>query len=234
MYKNKKIIGIIPARSGSKGLKDKNIRLLKGKPLMAYTIKCAEDTDVFDTIFVSTDSPHYAEIANEWGAETPFLRPEVLSNDKASTNSLIVHTLEEYKKIGKEFDYFVLLQPTSPLRQPQHIMEGLNLAIGQDLPSVVSVCPLEHPYEVYHLLTEDMSLTPFCIDMNLRQEMHTAYRPNGAIYVGNCIDFLDQKRIYRPDGKVFVMPLENSVDIDTLFDFEQVERIITTEGTSNS
>ena len=111
-----KSIAIIPARSGSKGLIDKNIRLLCGKPMLAYSIEAAEKSEIFDVVHVSTDSEQYAEIAKNYGADVPFLRGEELSNDTANTWDVVRYVLKKYKELGKYFDVVMVLQPTSPLR----------------------------------------------------------------------------------------------------------------------
>ena len=112
-----KAIAIIPARSGSKGLKDKNIKLLNGKPLIYYTIKAALDSNCFDEVYVSTDSEKYRDIAIECGASVPFLRNTENAGDKSSSWDVVRECLAKYKEIGKDFDCFMLLQPTSPLKQ---------------------------------------------------------------------------------------------------------------------
>ena len=116
-----KPLAIIPARSGSKGLRDKNIKPMAGKPLMVYSIQAALDSGVFDEVMVSTDSEHYADIAREWGGSVPFLRSETTSTDHASSWDMVKEVLEGYRSLGKEYDSFCLLQPTSPLRTAQDI-----------------------------------------------------------------------------------------------------------------
>ena len=132
-----KNIAIIPARSGSKGVIDKNIRDLHGKPLMAYTIEAALGSGVFDEVMVSTDSEKYAQIAREWGAAVPFLRSERTSTDSASSWDMVDEVLGEYEKRGRIFDTFCLLQPTSPLRR-----KSLTMTQSRSSPmSVTSTSP---------------------------------------------------------------------------------------------
>ena len=116
-----KNIAIITARSGSKGLPHKNIRMLNGRPLMAWSIKAALDSGMFDTVMVSTDSEEYAKIARDYGAEVPFLRSEENSGDRSNSWDVVAEVLEKYKELGREFDYLMLLQPTSPLRSGDDI-----------------------------------------------------------------------------------------------------------------
>lgn len=120
-------IAIIPARSGSKGLLNKNIKLLDGKPLMAYSIDSAIKSGIFDTVFVSTDSDEYEKIATSYGAEVPFLRSEIQSSDTASSWDVVREVLEEYSKRGECFDEVMLLQPTSPLRNVEDILGAMSL-----------------------------------------------------------------------------------------------------------
>ena len=119
-----KNIAIITARSGSKGLPHKNIKLLNGKPLMAWSIEAALKSGMFDTVIVSTDSEEYARIAREYGAEVPFLRSEATSGDNANSWDTVAEVLDNYRKLGREFDTFMLLQPTSPLRSAEDIQRA--------------------------------------------------------------------------------------------------------------
>ena len=127
MYKNNKILGLITARGGSKGLPRKNIRTLLGKPLIAWTIDQAIASDYLDKIVVSTDSKIIADISKDFGAEVPFLRPKMLATDTATSVDVINHTLDYLTDKNQIFDYFALLEPTSPLRETSDI----NLAIEQ-------------------------------------------------------------------------------------------------------
>ena len=115
-------IAIILARSGSKGLNDKNIKLMDGKPLIAYSIEAAKNSDLFDVVHVSTDSQKYADIAVEYGADEPFLRSEEMSSDTADSRDAVLEALRQYKEIGKEFDIVTLLQPTSTIRTGEDIV----------------------------------------------------------------------------------------------------------------
>ena len=140
-----KYLAIIPARSGSKGLKDKNIKLLNGKPLIAYTIEAALTTKIFEEVMVSTDSSYYAELSRQYGASVPFLRKEELAKDNTSSWDVVKQVLEDYKKMGIVFDKCVLLQPTSPLRTKDDITNAITLYQEKNAETVVSVCETEHP-----------------------------------------------------------------------------------------
>lgn len=138
------MLAVIPARGGSKGVPHKNIRDLDGKPLIAYTIEAAIKSKVFDKIVVSTDSSEIAEIAQRYGAEVPFIRPKDLSGDFSSSDDVVLHAIDYFKRKGKEFEYVCKLQPTSPLRNETHIMEAYQLLKDSNSNFVVSVCECEH------------------------------------------------------------------------------------------
>lgn len=228
-------IAIITARSGSKGLPDKNIKELNKKPLIAYTILSALESNCFDTIMVSTDSEYYAEIARMYGAEVPFLRSDFASSDTASSWDVVREVLENYKKMGQNFDTVCLLQPTSPLRNAIDIREGYNLFRDKLADAITSVTPMEHSPLWCMTLSEDLSLDEYKKSEKgnaPRQLLEKYYRLNGAIYIRriseNGIDIIDEKEY------ALVMPQERSVDIDTILDFEYAEFILQRIENNNS
>lgn len=220
-----KNIAIIPARSGSKGLKDKNIKLLNGKPLMAYTIEAAIESKQFSEVHVSTDSKKYAKIAEEYGANVPFLRSEELSSDSASTWDTVLFVLEKYKQIGKEYDTFAVLQPTSPLRTAQDIRKAYEMYERRNAKSVVSICEMEHSPLWSNTLDENGTLDNFIPKelLSRRQELPTYYRLNGAIYISDVWYFMEKRTLYHDKGVPYIMTGEASVDIDNIIDFELVK-----------
>lgn len=222
-------IAIIPARSGSKGVKDKNIRLLNGKPLLAYSIEVAKNSDVFDEIFVSTDSIEYADIAKKWGANVPFLRSEELSTDTASTWDVVKDTLINYKKIGMEFDTITILQPTSPMRTVKDIIKGYNEMKLKNANAVVSVCEVDHSPLWSNTLPDDGSLDGFLNKevLNLpRQSLPVYYRINGALYISKTNYAINANSLYDEKCYAIVMSKDNSIDIDDEFDFIIAEALI--------
>ena len=217
-----KNLAIIPARSGSKGLKDKNIKLLNGKPLMAYTIEAAIQSKMFDEVMVSTDSEEYADIAKKYGAKVPFMRSSELSNDTASSWDLVRDVLHKYKKDGKEFDTVALLQPTSPLRTAEDIIEGYKIINEKNANAIVAVCEVEHSPLWCNTLPDDLSMEKFIRPEILglpRQSIPKYYRINGAIYIVKTEYFNKTKNIYSEKSFAFIMKKENSVDIDDEFDY---------------
>ena len=220
-----KNIAIIPARSGSKGLTDKNIKKLNEKPLIAYSIEVALKSNCFDEVMVSTDSEKYADIARFYGANVPFLRSERTSSDKASSDDAILEILDNYEKLGQIFDTFCLLQPTSPLRTVEDIINSYKIFSDNNASAVVSMVELEHPLSWCGQIKDGGSLEGFVPRNSIgrRQEQGTYYRPNGAIYIQNIMDFRKDQFLYREGSYAYIMPKERSVDIDTEFDFKFAE-----------
>ena len=222
-------IAIIPARSGSKGLKDKNIKLLGGKPLLAYSIDAAIKSGVFDVVMVSTDSEHYADIARECGAEVPFLRSEKTSSDTASSWDAVAEVLANYHSMGKDFDSFMLLQPTSPLRTDANIQEAYAEMEEKQANSVISLCEVDHSPLQCNVLPESLSLGGFIRKEGQgkrRQDMEQYYRFNGAIYLAKVDFFLENHNIYRDNCFAYVMNKRDSIDIDDEYDFVVAEAVI--------
>ena len=223
-----RLIAIIPARSGSKGLPDKNIKDLYGKPLLAYTIEAALRTNKFDEIMVSTDSEHYAKIAEKYGARVPFLRSNANSGDNASSWDAVYEVIKNYEKINIEFDTFMLLQPTSPLRDEKDIVGAIDEYKEKKANTVVSVCEAEHTPIYMNTLPESLNMDCFFGEhkWTRRQELPTYYRLNGAIYMSDIKFFLKYRDIYRDNCFAYVMDNKKSVDIDTELDFMYVESIL--------
>lgn len=227
MYKGKRIIGIIPARSGSKGLVDKNIMTLKGKPMLAYTIEAAKESQVFERILVSTDAKDYADIAKAYGGLVPFMRPAALANDHASSGDVILHVLEEEALLGHDYDCFILLQPTSPLRRAQDIVGAVDLYLDKTANAVVSVCKEKHSPLWSNVLEPSLSMDDFIrTPAKRRQEISDYYRLNGAIYLADCQYFKQHQDFYHDKSFAYVMDELHSVDIDDSFDFLLAEFIL--------
>lgn len=230
-------LAIIPARSGSKGLKNKNIKLLNGKPLMAYSIEAAISSQMFDTVHVSTDSAKYAAIAKDFMADVLFLRDEQYARDNSSTWDAVKNVVEEYKKRGKTFDKIAILQPTSPLRTKNHIIECFQHFYEKQAETVVSVCEVEHSPLICGQIPEDGSLKGF-IDKRVinspRQELPKYYRLNGAIFLFNTNVLYDYDTIYDSNIYSYFMDQYSSIDIDTELDFQFVEQILNSKKNKES
>lgn len=216
-----KNIAIIPARSGSKGLRDKNIKDLNGKPLIAYTIEAALQSNCFDTVMVSTDSENYADIAKQYGAEVPFLRSGKTSSDTASSWDMVQEVLDMYMQRGATFDSFCLLQPTSPLRKAQDIQSAYKIFKEIADFAVVSVCEAEHSPLWCGKLPPSNELTNFLNPESekRRQDAGKFYRLNGAIYIVDIARFRNDKFLYQHGSYAYIMDQASSVDIDSEIDF---------------
>lgn len=221
-------LAVILARSGSKGLKDKNIKELSGKPLLAYTVEAALESGEYDLVHVSTDSELYADIAKKYGADVPFLREADLSGDKASSWDAVRYVVSEYEKRGKYFDTISLLQPTSPLRDAEDIRKAFEIFETKNATGVVAVCEVDHSPLAYNTLPKDNSLNGF-IDINKvgrRQDMGVFYRVNGAIYIQRKELLMKGDSIYSEGSFAYVMDKRHSVDIDDEMDFLFAQTLI--------
>jgi CMP-N,N'-diacetyllegionaminic acid synthase len=228
-----RILFLIPARGGSKGIPNKNIINLLSKPLIGYTIEeCLHLSKFYNCeICVSTDSNDIKKVTENFGLKVPFLRPEHLSNDTASSESVILHALDWYKNNEISFDFIVLLQPTSPLRKYNHIIDAINLYLENqknNIDMVVSVkISKANPY--FNLFEENnngMLTKSIKSSYNRRQDCPITYEYNGAIYVIN-INSLREKGIHNFDKiKKYVMDEISSLDIDEPNDLIFCESII--------
>lgn len=222
-----KILAIIPARGGSKGLPGKNIRPLCGKPLIGWTIDAARGIVPDKDICVSTDSVEIADTVKNYGLEVPFLRPKELATDTATTNDVLLHALEFYRQQGKSYDTIILLQPTSPLRTTQHIREALAL-YHSGIDMVVSVRP-SHAAAVLCRENENGYVeSVFNKSHSCRQSLKF-WEYNGAIYVINVQSLLRERNLGFSRILKYEMSESESVDIDTRFDMDIVELILNTK-----
>ncbi len=224
------IIAIIPARGGSKGIPRKNVRLLNGRPLIAYSIIEAKKSRFVNHVVVSTEDDEIAGLAREWGAEIPCMRPHELAKDDVPTLPVIQHmTLCAEKSFGA-VDIVVLLQPTSPLRTVKDIDAAIGKLIDTRADSVVSVVEMKHhPYLSFNL--DGDRLEPlYGVEKRVqRQKLPPTYALNGAVYVTRR-DVLINSGIYGEDNRAIVMPEERSIDIDDMFQFRLVEMIMRGTG----
>lgn len=214
---------LIPARGGSKGIPGKNIKNLNGKPLIYYTLDAIKDIVPIDNICVSTDDKEIREKVEEYGIKVPFIRPAELATDRSTSIEVIEHALSFYKKEGKKFKGLVLLQPTSPLRNSEHIKEALNL-FSESIDLVVSVkITSANPY--YVLFEENpagfLELSKKG-NFSRRQDCPKVYERNGAIYIYNL------SRAYETHErqKKYIMDEISSIDIDDEFDWLLAEYIL--------
>jgi len=223
------ILYIIPARGGSKGLPGKNIKNLAGKPMIAYSIITALNAKYKGKVVVSTDDLKIAELSKQYGAEVPFMRPDELATDSASSVDAIAHAMEYYKKQNVFFDLVVLLQPTSPLRKSIDIDNSIDLLKQKNASAIVSVCENEHHPFWSNSLPEDGSMKDFIKDEvkgKNRQQLPKNYRLNGAVYVSKVEELLKHKGFVHEGTYAYIMPSNRSIDIDNEVDFKLAELLI--------
>ena len=229
MYKNKKVLAIIPARGGSKGLPGKNIKKLNGKPLLAYSIETAIQSDVFDKIIVSTDDEKIAKTAKNYGAEVPFIRPAKLATDTAKSIEVLVHAIKWLEDKGENYDYVMKLQPTSPLRKKEDIVKAMDLLLKKDGNSVISVSECDHHPLWANTLEDDLKMNEFIRDEvkgKNRQELPKYYELNGVIFLSKVEVLLRTKDWYGKESYAYVMDSKRAIDIDNIIDFELAEIIM--------
>lgn len=214
-----KKIAIIPARSGSKGIKNKNIMELCGKPMIAYTIQAALEYGEFERVIVSTDSEKYGDISKKYGAEVMY-REEKLANDTATSFMVIEDVLN---KVGDILDYFVLLQPTSPLRNSHHIREAIKIFENgmSNYDFLVSVKEAEQVAALVKPIESDGSLKNFTDNFSdYRRQLYKEYSPNGAIFIGKPDIYMQRKHFFGEKSIAYKMNRIDSIDIDDMLDYE--------------
>ena len=219
MIEKNKIVALIPTRGGSKGIKNKNIIDLCGKPLISYTIQAALESKYIDKVIVSTDSQEIADVAIKYGAEVPFLRPGELASDTSKTIDAVMHAVGELEKRKEQYDILILLQATQPLRTADDIDSAIELFIKNKGQSLVSVSPVEdNPILIRTIdnLGRMNSILPMKSTCR-RQDMPLYYRVNGCIYI-NLISELDLNTSFNDNKIPYIMPKERSVDIDEIKD----------------
>jgi len=224
-HRNNGVLALITARGGSKGLPHKNVLDAGGKPLIAWSIEAALKSEVVDRVVLSSDDDEIMETAKAWGCDVPFRRPTDLASDTATSMAVVLHTLAQLA----DYEYVVLLQPTSPLRTSADIDAAFALMTSTGAPSCVSVCEADQsPYWMFRverggklesLLSEEITVTR-------RQDLPPIYVLNGAIYIAR-VDWLLESQSFLAEGCVaYQMPKERSIDIDNREDFEAFRRIV--------
>lgn len=227
-----KILGVIPARGGSKGVSRKNVRLVCGKPLIAYTIETAlEVRHLFHRIIVSTDDKEIANVSQQYGAEVPFLRPIELAGDEISTVPVLQHAVQFIEQQdGVRFDWVCLLQPTAPLRTAKDLEEAMRLTSNSSCDSVISVVKVDSVHPILMKRIEAGRLLPYCIEEKegtRRQDYQPpAYMRNGAIYLTRRDILVEKNSIWGNIICTYVMPKERSLGVDSELDLKMVELLM--------
>jgi CMP-N,N'-diacetyllegionaminic acid synthase len=223
MLNGKTFLAVIPARGGSKRLPRKNVLKLAGKPLIAWTVEAAKNSKYIDRIIVSSDDTEILQIADDLKVEN-IKRPDKLANDTSSTFSVVEHVI---RQCNSNFDFILLLQPTSPLRNAAHIDEAIELLMKRDADAIISVCETEHSPLWANTLPDNGSMEAFVPQdfINTRsQDLPKYFRLNGAIYICNT-DKFKQCQTLLIDSNIYAyeMTQASSVDIDTQIDFSLAE-----------
>lgn len=214
MLDNKRVLAVIAARGGSKGLPGKNLADAGGKPVIAWSIESAKQSRYIDRLILSSDDSNIIGVAESWGCEAPFVRPKELAGDTARIEDALIHALDA---LEEQYDYLVLLQATSPLRAAEDIDSCLELCRTTGAPACVSVTrPDKSPYWMYRI-SEDGRMQRLLDDgaeHSRRQDLPEIYAVNGAVYVAEVPWFRDYRGFVSAETRAHVMPAERSVDID--------------------
>ena len=232
MIEGNKVLALIPARGGSKGLPGKNIKDLCGMPLLAWPIRAAKESNYIDQVIVSTENKNYADIARSYGASVPFIRPAKLAKDDSATYLVVEHALNYLKSQNEIYDYMVLLEPTSPLTTSKDIDEALKLLISKrDLAdSVVGVSKVEATHPVFDVRINDKGLIePYVgngFNILKRQEIDTLYYFEGSLYISDLAILIREKSFYHNRTLPYIVPRWKAIEIDELVDYVCAEAIL--------
>jgi CMP-N,N'-diacetyllegionaminic acid synthase len=234
MINNYRVLGLITARGGSKGLPGKNIRNLCGKPLIAWSIDTALQSSYLDRVVVSTDSKEIADISIEYGASVPILRPAELATDTASSYSAIDHMVNFLELSRDFFDIIVLIEPTSPLRESLDIDKALEKMLESNADSIVSVCLAEtiHPSFMFKM-KKDNRLIATCntgFQGLRRQELDPIFFPEGTVYASRLETLRAHRSFYQENMVGYIVPKWKSPEVDDIIDFLHIEAIIRHRG----
>ena len=232
MIANKKVLAVIPARGGSKGIPNKNIVPLLGKPLISWTIEAAQASRYIDRLILSSDDPQICAVAESAGCEVPFTRRKALATDEAKTIDVVFDALDQMPG----FDLVMVLQPTSPLRAVSDIDNSLELLIEKGVHSAVSVTRVkDHPYLVYAMNSDARMEAVISLDPSTslrRQDLPPAFTLNGAIYIADISWLVESRSFISPETVGYEMPKSRSVDIDEEIDLKVAEQVLRSSGAS--
>lgn len=224
-----RVLGIIPARAGSKGVPQKNKKLLGGQPLISYTIKAAQQSKLLTSIIISTDDIAIAQIGKNLGVQVPFIRPETLASDSAKSIDVVQHALRFLEDLGEMYDTVCLLQPTTPFRENGSIDAAIQRYISQDLDSLISVLPVPYEYNPHWVFKEVQGKLQISTGekeiISRRQELPPAYHRDGSIYLTDRALILQGTFYGKKLGYILSNPA-NSINIDTLEDWNNAEKAI--------
>ena len=228
-----KVLAIVPARGGSKGLPGKNLRLLDGRPLLAWPVSAALGAASVDRVIISTDDVAIAEAALTAGADVPFLRPAHLANDTASSMDVILHALDTLASQGHEYEYVILLEPTSPLTESSDVEDALSRlrAAGAAADAIVGICRVESTHPEYDVRRDPNGLiSPYAApdfkSLRRRQDIEELYFLEGSLYISRVEAFRHYKTFYHERTLGYEVPRWKSMEVDDIFDFIMVEAVV--------
>ena len=233
MINGQRILCIVPARAGSKGLPGKNVRLLGGRPLLTWPISAALESSYVDRIIISTDSQGYADIAVAAGADAPFLRPLELASDHSPSIDFIIHALDELAQSGDHYDWLLLLEPTSPLTEAGDVDAAIAMLAAADgqAESVVGVTAMESQHPAYSVTRRpDGRIAPLqgqrFADMPRRQDLNPVFNLDGSLYL-STVAALRRERSFCHDRTLgYVSSQEKALEVDSLTDFICIEALL--------
>lgn len=232
MIDGKRVLALVPARSGSKGLPDKNIRPLGGKPLLAWPIAAALAAQYVDRVIVSTDSAHYADLARAAGADVPFLRPAALASDTAPSIDFILHALDTLAAADQHYDYLLLLEPTSPLTEASDIDRALSALAAQaaSADAIVGVSALVSTHPAFAVRVEDSGrIAPYAASsfgqLLRRQDTEPLYSLDGSLYLSTVSALRSERSFCHKRTLPYITPRHKSFEVDDLLDFICIEAI---------
>jgi N-acylneuraminate cytidylyltransferase len=231
--KAKGVLGLIAARGGSKGLPRKNILIAAKKPLIAWTIAAAIESNMIDRVILSSDDDEIIQVAKDWGCEVPFIRPAELARDTSRSMDVVLHALDQVHG----FEYIVLLQPTSPLRTARDIDAAFDFMRNHNAPACVSVTEVDQsPYWMYQLNADDrlIKIVEPIHEVIRRQDLPPVYTLNGAIYIAKIDWLLESRSFVGPKTVAYQMPKARSIDIDDALDFQQFRQFVESPEYTNS
>jgi CMP-N-acetylneuraminic acid synthetase len=224
------VLGVIPARGGSKGIPRKNLVLLRGEPLIVHTIRCAHMSRRLRRTVLSSEDPEILEVGRAAGADIPFVRPATLSDDVSASAAVVLHALDALEEAGERYDVVVLLEPTAPLRTAGDIDSAIDRLEASGADAVVSVCRVDAPHPVKMQRIEDDRLVPFMPELwrdgLTRQQLPPVYALNGAVYATRTDAMRATGSLWGRHAAPLVMPPERSVNIDSPLDLALAELLL--------
>ena len=230
MLNESRILAMIPARAGSKGLPGKNIKKMLGKPLIGWTIEEAKKSRYIDRIIVSTDSTEIAECAEKFDAEVPFLRPTHLAADSSSSIDTVIHAVDWLRGNNEDYDIIVLLEPTSPLRDSEDIDNALEvLQSNEKARSIVSVSKIKSAHPAFLVINSDGFMKPYDKDafsVKRRQDITECFFFDGSFYISTVESLIEKKSFYHTECLIYEVPEWKSFEIDTIEDFHLISIIM--------